>query len=507
MKALLLHPGHDADWQAELPVQLADLTRDLDLDTLLDAMGGGDAYLRDIASRVLLTSVPDAGVIAHRQEILADALARPDVVRDLYAVAAGAVARERRVFGSFLHTADSVLSRAVQVLDLFVDHLHRLRHIRDEHAADFASPGFGRFFTMLADDLDDAYFDTVEEHLTRLRFRGGVHISAHLGRGLAGTGYVLREPPARPGWRERLTGGHPTSYTYRVPDRDEAGAQFLGELRGRGIALAADALARSADHILGFFTMLRRELGFYVACLNLHQELAARNSPVCFPQPRPAGTPALNCRGVYDVCLALRRDGPVVGNTVDADGRGLLVVTGANEGGKSTFLRSVGLAQLMMQAGMFTGADAFRADLRDAVFTHFRREEDTAMVSGKFDEELARMSAIADHLTPGSLLLSNESFAATDEREGSEIARQVFRALRETGVKIVCVTHLYDLASSLHEQYGPDALFLRAERRPDGTRTFHLTEGPPQPTADGADLYRQIYGEAPGPDASPSSTR
>jgi DNA mismatch repair ATPase MutS len=49
----------------------------------------------------------------------------------------------------------------------------------------------------------------------------------------------------------------------------------------------------------------------------------------------------------------------VVGNTVDLDGKSLVIVTGANQGGKSTFLRSVGLAQLMMQAGMYVGAESF----------------------------------------------------------------------------------------------------------------------------------------------------
>ena len=68
------------------------------------------------------------------------------------------------------------------------------------------------------------------------------------------------------------------------------------------------------------------------------------------------------------------------------------MITGANQGGKSTFLRSVGVAQLMMQTGMFVAAQAFSADVRDHVFTHFKREEDAAMESGKLDEELARMS-------------------------------------------------------------------------------------------------------------------
>lgn len=75
----------------------------------------------------------------------------------------------------------------------------------------------------------------------------------------------------------------------------------------------------------------------------------------------------------------------------------------------------------MVQAGLFVSADSFTADVRTRLFTHYRREEDTEMESGKLDEELARMNDIASLVTPGAMVLFNESFAATNEREGSEI--------------------------------------------------------------------------------------
>ena len=172
------------------------------------------------------------------------------------------------------------------------------------------------------------------------------------------------------------------------------------------------------------------------------------------------------------------------------------MITGANQGGKSTFLRSVGLAQLMMQAGMFVAAESFTASVSAGVFTHFKREEDAAMEKGKLDEELARMSAITSQIRPGCLLLYNESFASTNEREGSEIARQVIRALTEAGIRIVFVTHMYDLAGRYYAEQDPGTLFLRAERQPDGHRTFRLLPGEPLPTSYGEDLYREVFGAA-----------
>jgi DNA mismatch repair ATPase MutS len=170
------------------------------------------------------------------------------------------------------------------------------------------------------------------------------------------------------------------------------------------------------------------------------------------------------------------------------------MVTGANQGGKSTFLRSAGLAQLMMQAGMFVAAESFAASVTAGVFTHFKREEDATMERGKLDEELERMSVIAGQIRPGALLLCNESFASTSEREGSQIAREVIRALTEAGIRVLFVTHLYDLAHGCYSRNDGTALFLRAQRRPDGTRTFRLLEGEPLPTSYGEDLHRQVFG-------------
>jgi DNA mismatch repair ATPase MutS len=201
----------------------------------------------------------------------------------------------------------------------------------------------------------------------------------------------------------------------------------------------------------------------------------------------------LRFRGLYDVCLSLHMEHRLVGNEAEADGKALTVLTGANHGGKSSLLRGMGVAQMMMQCGMYVGAEAYSGELCPSLLTHFIREEDAAMKSGKFDEELARMSEIADRLTPDAMIFFNESFAATNEREGSEIARQIVLALLEERVKVFFVTHLYEFARGFYDRQREDALFLRAERMADGTRTFRLLEGDPLETSYGEDLYRQIF--------------
>jgi hypothetical protein len=495
MKVFLLHRDRDIDLDRTLPPNEAALTQDLELPRLFKAMAPDDEFLFDIARRVVLASVTDPDTIVYRQRVLSDCLAHPSVVRQMYDIAVDALQSPRRTwFGIlFRDSPDTILRRSVQILQLLVGNLKQLRQLADEHAADFHSDGYTRFFRMLDDELDDEYFATIDDHLAELKMSRGVLMSAELGKGNTGVRYVLHRP-ARLSWWERLTGGDRVGFGFQIPPRDEAGAQALSELESRGVNLVANALAQSTDHVLSFFRMLRAELAFYLGCLQLHERLSAKGEPVCFPDPLPPGRPVLSACGLYDVGLALTIDTRTVGNDVDADGAALVMITGANQGGKSTFLRSAGLAQLMMQSGMFVPAESFAANVCRGVFTHFKREEDATMTSGKLDEELGRMSEIADQLGPTDLLLCNESFGSTNEREGSEIGRQVVRALTEAGVKVLFVTHLYDLAHGLYRKQLDTALFLRAERRPDGRRTFRLVEGEPLPTSYGEDSYRRIFG-------------
>ncbi len=267
----------------------------------------------------------------------------------------------------------------------------------------------------------------------------------------------------------------------------------LSKRRDRATNLVANALAQSAEHVLSFFILLRAELAFYVGCLNLYEQLDGKGEPVAFPAPSDFHDRRHSFQGLYDVSLALIAEERVTGNSLNLDGRDLIIVTGANQGGKSTFLRSAGQAQLMMQCGMFVAAEAFSANLCDGVFTHYKKEEDADMKSGKLDEELARMSDIVDCLRPDSLVLFNESFAATNEREGAEIGRQIVRALLAGKIKVFFVSHLYDFSHSFYEQKTENTAFLRAERQADGGRTFRITEGEPLKTSYGEDIYLKIF--------------
>ena len=480
-----------------------DLVADLGLETLWAAMADGDKVVYGSVRSTLLAPLDDPGEIIYRQAVLADCLAQPTLTRELYGLAEQGLAADREIRRSmFSRRGEALVRRSIAVLEQYVVILRRLREIAEANADDVGSQGFQTFFATLRRELDDDWFEEVAAHLRQLRFDDGVLATARLGAQGQGIEYQLGAPRRGRGLLRLIPPSVPRpSFSYRIPPRDEAGGQQLGALRDRLVTIVADAVGQSTDHITAFFVALRAELGFYVGCVNLHQQLQAKGEPLAVPEPHPAGAVVRHARQLYDPCLSLLVPDRVQGNDLEADGRPLIVVTGANQGGKSTFLRSLGLAQLMMQAGMFVAAEAFAATVVGAVFTHYKREEDPSLTGGKLDEELARMSGVVSAIGDRDLLLSNESFAATNELEGSEIAVEVVRALLDRGSSIAFVTHLYDAAQRLHESDRERTVFLRAERGEGGQRPFALRPGRPLKTSFGEDLFRGTFGSDADADA------
>ena len=496
MKAYLMFRDRDFDPKAPLPVNAPDLVHDLELNTLLNAMAQGDSFLYEISKEAVLSSLNDVDSILYRQEILKDCLNNASVIRAIYQIPITSMDREhRRWLGIFTHSPSGVLSSAVSLMDMLIVLLRELKNVADEHSEKFESEGFKRFFAMIKHELDDEYFSEVEYHLKQLKFKDGVLISAELGKGNEGTNYALRLPNDKnKNWFKEVFSKKSPVYSFTISERDDAGSRALGDLKDIGENSAANSLAQATDHIDNFLKMLWNELAFYIGCINLKEQLEQIGNPIAFPVPVGMNERQHSFQGMYDVSLALTMKQTIVGNDINADARNLIIITGANQGGKSTFLRSIGLSQLMMQAGMFVPAREFSANLCQGIFTHYRRKEDASMKSGKLDEELSRMSVIVDQIKPDSLMLFNESFAATNEREGSEIARQITSALLERNIKVFFVTHMYELARIFYEKQMKDAIFLRAERKAGGRRTFKLSTGEPLPTSFGEDVFKTVFG-------------
>ncbi|SIP87899.1 MutS domain V [Alkalispirochaeta americana] len=509
-------PGHDGPGQTprqEAPkpqnLRTDDLMSDLELEPLLQHMAQGDPLIRKTMENQLLQNTLTLETIHYRQQVMRDTLENPQVVRALYEQIGAVMEEEGRLYqGIFSTQPASVLQNALMPMEAFTNLLEELCRTARTEQDHFRSEGFRHLFGMLQEELPREYLEEIRSMLKILRLDQGTLLGATLGPGNRCTRFSLLRPRRERRWKGWLRKKIPSPYTFSLAEGDEIGYRIIEEIKNRGLNKASHILLQSADHLVGFLGRLREELSFYVGALNLRDALEAGGNPLCMPLCEPCSIPPGSdppkprehrFSGLYDPALAVQLAEPLAGNDAILDGSTLVIVTGANKGGKSTFLRSIGTAQLMMQSGMFVPAQTFRGSLCRGLFTHYRRGEAHTMNSGKLDEELRRMSEIADALVPGSLVLLNETFAATNEGEGSEIARGVVQALVDRNITLFFVTHLYGLAKSLHDQNRPDWVFLRAHRDDQGGRTYQVTPGEPLSTSFGKDLWHNRYREPSPP--------
>lgn len=458
---------------------------DLEADPVLNTMAGKDKTILQVCRQLLADSLCREAEISYRQDILKDCIDQPEHIRKIYALCEDASEdRNRCRYRIDSPHLPSVFSSAVTLLQIDFTALTEILALISKASGNYHSRGLKKLTSMLQNELSDDYLKRVHALLKESGSMDSFLISAKPGNYLQGTSYTLRRLP---GFRTKKDWLFAPSYT--LAEQDHRGEEDLEFRKDRALLDAADSLVQAAEDLEAFLHQFKTELSFYVGALNLYDALKKNNLPVCFPVPQK--DPEWSWINLYDGSLGLLTGEKTVGNTLNTDRKKLILITGANQGGKTTFLRSVGQCQLMAQCGLFVCAAGCKFPIRRRVFTHFKREEDKEMNQGKLEEELARMSSIIDSLQPDDLILFNESFSSTNEREGSELFIQITRALTDRNISVFSVTHLFDYASSFSKN--ENTLFLRAQRKEDGQRTFLMEQGLPLRTSYGEDIYESVF--------------
>jgi DNA mismatch repair protein MutS len=233
--------------------------------------------------------------------------------------------------------------------------------------------------------------------------------------------------------------------------------------------------AAFVDETLGRFD---REIQFYLAYLELADRMREAGLPFCYPQVS-ADQKGVHATETYDLALAERLLGegaPVVTNDlVLHDPERVVVVSGPNQGGKTTFARTFGQLHHLARLGLPVPARAAALYLCDRIFTHFEREEHLEDLRGKLQDELVRLHAILTEATGRSVLIMNESFASTTLRDALFLGRAVLAEVVRRDLLCVYVTFIDELAS-----LGPSIVSVVSEVSPadPARRTFKLTRRP-----------------------------
>jgi DNA mismatch repair ATPase MutS len=129
-----------------------------------------------------------------------------------------------------------------------------------------------------------------------------------------------------------------------------------------------------------------------------------------------------------------------------AEGR-VYILTGPNQGGKTTYTQAVGLTQIMTQTGLYVPGEGARISPVYGIYTHYPLEEELEKGTGRLGDETQRLNVLFSQVTRHSLVLLNESLSSTAPGESLYLARDVVRVLRLLGARAIFVTHLHQLAA------------------------------------------------------------
>ncbi len=262
---------------------------------------------------------------------------------------------------------------------------------------------------------------------------------------------------------------------------------------------------KSTEDILTF----ESQLSFYIGAKKLVEAVRARGLSMCRPKYLPMDERKMVAKDVFDLSFYIQMVGSdplgtlknkIITNDCrfDDDGR-FFVLTGANNGGKTTYTRAVGIIQVFAQAGLYVPCSECEISPVDYIYTHFPKEEEVGLNTSRFTQECKQFKETIDTATKYSLLLLNESIQSTTPTECVYIATELTKIFRCIGVRGVYATHLLELARSLDKLNGEVegdtklvSLITTVDETDDNRRLYRIERAKPQEFGYARTIYEKF---------------
>ena len=426
--------------------------------------GEARKFHRAHLKQVLTRSPSEMPVVLHRQRILEELTARPDLVRSCER-AWLAIEEFKRLLTSaelskrmdIIHRQMEILRSAKASLDLLSTSFETaesgLSSIHHFGAEVLASEGYQH----LQDLLDyEAHLATVDVRL-RLGFDGQLR-SFEIVRASENKGNPFYSSPLTRFWtklRMLLRG-------YRARER---------EILGRLLYGVFDGIQR---YLIGLF-QIQLDLEVFLAALAFRASAMKRGLTVCLPSF--GAMDGLSIRSLFNPFLLFEEEPPVACD-IDATPGSIVVITGPNSGGKTRLLQALGFCQMLAQAGLFAPAASARLSFSEGLFVSLIHEAHADAKEGRLGTELLRIRRLFEKLSVGSLVLLDELCSGTNPSEGEEIFELVVSLLAEVKPVAFISTHFLQFAARLaRERKGGALQFLQVELDEQLEPTYKFVEG------------------------------
>jgi DNA mismatch repair protein MutS len=486
----------------ELPVDGGALDQavlsDLNFDQVIDSVAGNRDE-RELISQLLSRPAVDLDALSYRHEVFRD-LEDPALLqavtrftKQLSQVRAhlrqlSKMYSAHQQEGWLLDAATSYCDAVRALADVLAERPLASRGLRafgDYLGSYAASPQFVRLATEAADRRNELAKITYQIRIRGLR----VDVSRYSGE----PDYSAEIEKTF----ERFQQGAATDYLVRYrtwPGMNHVGAQILdlvARLFSDEFAALAGFCQRHRQFLDPVIGQADRELQFYLAYLDYIRPMRSAGLSFCYPE-LTAGSKEICARGTFDLALAAKLTAsgkPVVTNEIRLAGcERVIVVSGPNQGGKTTFARTFGQLHHLARTGCPVPGDAARLYVHDQIFTHFEREEDIADLTGKLEQDLLRIQKALLAATPDSIVIMNEIFTSTTVTDACFLGRKVLAKVMELDLLCVYVTFIDELAS-----LGPSVVSMASTIAPGNPaeRTYQVVRKP----ADGLAYALAIAGQ------------